>query len=887
MITLWEALQASSWQLIIAIGRQRGLGLDANLSKSELMTKVTPALLDPVNLNQALIRLPAQTERALLYLCQAGGHCPARYLRQQHGPLRPMSQLVQRRQRVTAQRDLTPFASLEQLCLLGLAFLDRKTDDLFIPTDLSPLIEEALNRGGEDAGKRGDEDTRTRRDGEATRSGRGREQKLVSSSHRLIASSVDLLCHDLTCLLALLQREDIAPLHERWLPFRFLADWSQHCAVPPASPNARSELQTGRRRFLHYLAENAGWLGDQGSEVRGQKSANHDQQSAVPEPTKWPAEAKAPYGQGGFALGGPTGRLRTRRSFLKPAPAAWLWLQANRDERLQRLWQNWVTPQPELWRVYRLPGHDWLADPARLLAPLHEALTELDPADPSRFGQMLLARSPALLDLVPANLVNPAEALVEAIEQLLIGPLVWLSVLSKDEEIHPSSFRLTLQGQAWLTGQPLADDLPPYAKFSLKTDFQSDVLDSTLTLTLEDDLPEPIDLMVAIEVSEEAIPQGYDETRGDEEAKRQKPEKMRASGMDEHASRIMPHVSHLTPHVSRVITAASFIKALHRGWSPPALLDALNRLANRPLTPQEITLLHAWAELADRVTIHHATLLETTDPDIIIRLASTRRGRALIHRTLSPRAIVVDSIRLDQLVRRLTEQEGVPPKDETGTLRVKAESIQPSSLSLHPSSAAHLWLAVRVYQQLGQYIPLPVRLPQTLLDQVTALSSSADLAAAEIAAEQTLAALQQVVEGRTIFPAWPEDGLPVEDSLPVIEEALATGQNLELLYYTAGTDRLTRRVVEPYRIEWRGSRAEEPKIEDSGWKIEDNNPKSAEGTQSEIQNLKSKIQNRKSGIPYLVGFCHRAQAERVFRLDRIQAITLAPQPDEAGQMWGE
>lgn len=836
MITLWEALQASSWQLMITIGRQRGLGLDANLSKSELMTKIAPTLLDPVSLNQAMTHLPAPAGQALLYLCQAGGHCPARYLRQQHGHLRPMSQLVQRRQRVTAQSDLSPFAPLEQLCLLGLAFLDRKTDDLFIPSDLMPLIEEALNRGREDTKTRGGEE------------GNSNFASLhLASSPPHLASPVDLLCHDLTCLLALLQREDIAPLHRRWLPSYFLADWSQNCAVPPASPNARSELQTNRRRFLHYLAENAGWLGDQGSEVRGEKSANHDdQQSAV----------------------------GSRQSFLKPAPAAWLWLQANWDKRLHRLWQTWVTPHPELWRAYRLPGHDWLADPARLLAPLHQALTELDPADPARFGQMLLARSPALLDLVPANLVNPAEALVEAIAQLLIGPLVWLGVLSKDEEIHPSSFRLTLQGQAWLTGQPLADDLPPYAKFSLKTDFQSDVLDSALTLTLEDDLPEPIDLMVAMEVSEEAIPQGYDETRGDEEAKRQKPEKMRASGMDEHASRIMPHVSHLTPHVSRVITAASFIKALHRGWSPPALLDALNRLANRPLTPQEITLLHAWAELADRVTIHHATLLETTDPDIIIRLASTRRGRALIHRTLSPRAIVVDSIRLDQLVRRLTEQEGVPPKDETGTFRVKAESIQPSSLSLHPSSAAHLWLAVRVYQQLGQYIPLPVRLPQTLLDQVTALSSSADLAAAEIAAEQTLAALQQVVEGRTIFPAWPEDGLPVEDSLPVIEEALATGQNLELLYYTAGTDRLTRRVVEPYRIEWRGRGAGAQKIEDSRWKIEDKIHARQRGSP-------------KLGIPYLVGFCHRTQAERVFRLDRIQAITLAPQPDEAGQMWGE
>jgi len=64
---------------------------------------------------------------------------------------------------------------------------------------------------------------------------------------------------------------------------------------------------------------------------------------------------------------------------------------------------------------------------------------------------------------------------------------------------------------------------------------------------------------------------------------------------------------------------------------------------------------------------------------------------------------------------------------------------------------------------------------------------------------------------------------------------------LELAYYTAGRDETTRRIVEPYRIERRCT--------------------------SYGEEL------------YLVGFCRRAQAERVFRLDRIRELALVPLVD--------
>jgi hypothetical protein len=355
----------------------------------------------------------------------------------------------------------------------------------------------------------------------------------------------------------------------------------------------------------------------------------------------------------------------------------------------------------------------------------------------------------------------------------------------------------------------------PYGKFRVQSSLQPDPLDSTFTLTLENGLPEPLDLMVVMEIG-----------------------RMKDEGGKKNSGTAF--------HSSFILHPLFFIRALQRGWSPPALLDVLNRLVEQPLTPQEITLLRVWADLAERVTIRPATLLETNDPAIITRLASTRRGRALIRQTLSPRVIVVDPARLDQLVTRLTEQEGVPPNVQgSGGAEAQGGEDNFTPAPLHRCAPAQIWLTLQVYQGLGRLIRLPVRLPQALLDQVTGLADAANLSAAESAAEQVLAELQQVIEGRAIFPPWPEAGLPVEDTLPLIQTALASAQNLDLLYYTAGTNRLAQRVVEPYRLEWRGN------------------------------------------TPYLVGFCRTAQAERVFRLDRIQEITLVPRSDEDGQTWAD
>src|SRR5204863_2207566 len=78
-------------------------------------------------------------------------------------------------------------------------------------------------------------------------------------------------------------------------------------------------------------------------------------------------------------------------------------------------------------------------------------------------------------------------------------------------------------------------------------------------------------------------------------------------------------------------------------------------------------------------------------------------------------------------------------------------------------------------------------------------------------------------------------GVPA-DILATLQSASAQGQQVEIEYYSFGRDAWTRRVVDPWRV------------------------------------------FSAAGAWYLSGYCHRAHAERLFRVDRVREATVLDSP---------
>ena len=312
-LTLHQALNRQPWHFLRRLARRHNQAVSSSIAKARLVEQLDHLLSQPAYIRQQVDHLPQPASQALKALVTAGGQLPVRHLVQHFGPLRSPSALA-------ALPAATPLSTLETLLFSGLVAYDRQAETVFLPTEiLTVLRSRALTE----------------------------PQPPLPAGQAPATATVDpagTLLHDLTCLLALLQRQAVRPLHGRWLPPSFLERWGELVRIAPENSAPRSERQTHRRRFLHYLAENAGQL----STFSGQPSArNLNPQSPTPNPHS-----------------------------LLPTPQTWSWLKAKPAAQLQVLWHSWASPDLDRWRAFRLPGYEWLPDPGRLVRAIHDGLVE-------------------------------------------------------------------------------------------------------------------------------------------------------------------------------------------------------------------------------------------------------------------------------------------------------------------------------------------------------------------------------------------------------------------------------------------------------------------------------------------------------------------------------
>lgn len=156
----------------------------------------------------------------------------------------------------------------------------------------------------------------------------------------------------------------------------------------------------------------------------------------------------------------------------------------------------------------------------------------------------------------------------------------------------------------------------------------------------------------------------------------------------------------------------------------------------------------------------------------------------------------------------------------------------------HPAQAdgvspALQWFLITLYNGLGIHLSLPIDLPWDVREALRNQLTFQQQAAAEASAQQLLDQLHAALNGYLRLPALHMP--PTTDPGPLLRAAITSGHDVELRYWGPATQpngdgQVSTRRVTPYWIEERHQ------------------------------------------ILYLIGWCHLRQQERVFRLDRIEAV---------------
>ena len=281
---------------------------------------------------------------------------------------------------------------------------------------------------------------------------------------------------------------------------------------------------------------------------------------------------------------------------------------------------------------------------------------------------------------------------------------------------------------------------------------------------------------------------------------------------------------------------------LRRGTPLSQLLHDLEQATTVPLTDNQRQTLTRWAANIQRVTLHQLTILETNTTTQMRKLTAGRTIKNSLSRTLSARAVVIKESAVPKVQQTLHKQ---------GIHIAGMPYLEVSHSSFSQASPAQFLLTAHIYKRLAQWIKLPQPLPVSTLNQIEAQLDPSTRTIIEQAATDTIEQLKQVIDGWAIRPL-SGAGLPQNETLPIIEQAINKKQDLQLTYWSAGRNQRTNRQVEPQRLEWRGQ------------------------------------------IAYLIAYCHQAKAERRFRLDRIEQLTPTPrthkrdigEPPEWEWQWG-
>ncbi|HRJ42502.1 MAG TPA: WYL domain-containing protein, partial [Caldilineaceae bacterium] len=459
----------------------------------------------------------------------------------------------------------------------------------------------------------------------------------------------------------------------------------------------------------------------------------------------------------------------------------WIWLAEPPAQQLTLLWQAWLDADPALAQSYDQPG-TYLPPPWPHLL-VKQLISLPAPFTPTDLAGAILADSPAYAGFFLAWMESLGD-LERLLAETLARPLTFLGLVLPTAD-SDATFSLTPVGR-WLlqpTRFPPPLELtqwppPPLAHLS-PTPAQG----QGWLLTVGATAP-PVSLM----------------------------------GLAAYAVYLSLEWDRPLPAHRMQLTPARLAQAAAQGRALLPLFQALGELGIS-LSAQEKATLAAWHGEGRRLDMQLLPLLRAVDREAMQELHSHPQARQIIHELLSPTlALLADAP--DRAAEKLAEFGFYVRSAWPTTSPDQTEDV---------IDAGNLWLMGRVYAMLAAHIPLPPP-PDKSLEKLYASLSPVQQGALQAQARRVEAALADLLDGRVYAPP----PLPTDPArwLSLIETALEADADLELLYFTAGRNLLTRRRVRP---EW-------------------------------VESVE--------GVPRLVAYCHNAGAMRTFNLERIQELRI-------------
>ncbi len=265
-------------------------------------------------------------------------------------------------------------------------------------------------------------------------------------------------------------------------------------------------------------------------------------------------------------------------------------------------------------------------------------------------------------------------------------------------------------------------------------------------------------------------------------------------------------------------------RAWQNGLSLRHIRNQLEEATANPLPEIVVWQLRRWERQWQQMRVYPATILEVSDPALLEEATRSRPIRACIARTLSPRAVVVRPNALPALLRRL-RRRGAQPSVRPGLgdeARIGYRLEQPD--------LAHAYISALLFHHLADSTSLNYRPPFAAVEALGQALSPNDHAFAHQLLTDALDDLERS-RSRASQPAQPMlstmSFAHEERWVAQLQTDIQIGAQRQFTY-RAANGQLSQRTVSPHRIEWHDA------------------------------------------VPYLIAFCHLAQDERTFRIDRIQ-----------------